>query len=81
MHRILTALSLAVVLAGCGNGLPLPTGSTATERGEANAINPARNITVVCEDTTKNQNAGVTTTITNNCNKHNPVTTTTAPAE
>lgn len=61
----------ALFLAACGSGVGLPTGSTSVERGESGAINPARNVSVVCEDKTRNTNAGVTVNITNNCTKDN----------
>lgn len=71
MLRIIGVLAVAACLSACGGeGTPLTGGTSATERGEANAINPARNVQVICE-TQKNQNAGVTVNITNNCNKNN----------
>ena len=78
MYRI---VALALCLTACGPGVPLPTGSTDVERGESGAINPARNVSVVCEDKTRNTNAGVTVNITNNCTKDNPVTTETGGEE
>jgi hypothetical protein len=66
---------------GCGQGgTLLPSGPTDTHRGEADAINPARNVTVVCEKDKNGNNTDVTVNITNNCNKNNPVTTEPAPA-
>lgn len=67
--NVLKALVVALILTACGSGAGPLTGPTETQRGEAGAINPARNVYVTCED--KNQNAGVTVTITNNCNKNN----------
>lgn len=69
--RSIIAVSFALSLVGCGGAGSALTGPEATERGEAHAINPARNVTVVCEGTTKNTNAGVTVNITNNCTKNN----------
>lgn len=72
----LTIIALTLfALFGCGSGLGLPTGSTGdTARGEADAINPARNVYVVCEKDKNANTATVSTTITNNCSKNNPVT-------
>lgn len=67
----LVGLCIALLaLTACDGSVPLSGPSNDTvERGEAGAINPARNVHVVCAD--KNQNAGVTVNITNNCNKNN----------
>ncbi len=58
-----------VALVGCGGAGSSLSGPQETERGEAHAINPARNVTVTCEN--KNTNSSVTVNITNNCNKNN----------
>jgi len=68
--ELIKLIGIAVLLTSCGlEGL---TGTPSnTNRGEADAINPARNVTVTCED--KNPNVGITVNITNNCNKNNAV--------
>jgi hypothetical protein len=66
---VLCLLSVLALTSCNGSGVPL-TGASKTERGESGAVNPARNITVACQDT-KNSNTGVTVNITNNCTKNN----------
>lgn len=73
--KVLPLLGLTLLLAACdgaGTGL---TGPEDIHRGEADAVNPARNVTVICEKDKNGNIVTVTTNITNNCNKNNPVTT------
>lgn len=59
-----------VALFGCSGGLP--SGPSETHRGEADAIDPARNVSIVQSCESKKGDATVNTSIvaTNNCDKH-----------
>ena len=66
--KFIASVALAFLLAGCGGEGSSITSAKPTQRGEANAVNPARNIEVNCQDL---QNSPITVNITNNCNKDN----------
>lgn len=74
----LVVLAAALALTGCAGGLGVPTDST-TNRGDAGANKPVQGSTIVnsCQDKANGGTQGDTIiNNTNNCNKDNPVTTT-----
>lgn len=65
-----TLLGLCLLVAGCGNGLPFPTGPSETNRGDSGAAKPAVSVVQSCLDKQTAPSAPVTVTATNNCDKH-----------
>lgn len=74
--RALGILILCAALTACGTGLSDSlTGSTKPDAAASSGVSKTK-IVNICEDQ-KNPASGTTITNTNNCNKNNPVTTTT----
>lgn len=76
--KILVSLvTFMVLFTGCGLGDFGAGTPSDVHRGEADAVNPARNVTVVCEKDKNGNTNNINVDITNNCNKNNTTTSST----